>query len=400
MPNLADRLHCTGCSACYNSCGKKAIQMKKDAEGFLFPDINLDLCVKCGMCEKVCPVLNSITEPLKAVPDVYAMWSIPDREKSSSGGAFSALARYVLDQKGVVFGASFTQNLEVKHVVVDSVDDLDALRGSKYMQSELGESYRLVRQYLKNNRMVLFSGTPCQIAGLKAYLGKEFDLLLTVDLACHGVPSNQMFQSYLKKLECKLELGKKSACIQSFEFRRRNGWGFAPSIIASNGEKINLFGVDALYMEAFNASALFRNSCYICKYAKFPRVGDCSIADFWGIGRYGIPFKHDVMKGVSLLMANSVKGQQVISNLKNVFLEKRTLEEALIENHNLKSPSVRNLNRDAIVESFLDDSQTLESINQKYNLVDRSAKAILKNYASKLGLFSVAKKIYNWYKAR
>ena len=201
-----------------------------------------------------------------------------------------------------------------------------------------------------------------------------------------------VFQGYLKKFSSRF-----AAFPAGYEFRDRDGWGFAPSVSVC-GKFHRIYGVDALYMEAFNASAIFRKCCYSCPYSGLPRVGDCTLGDFWGIGRYGKPFKHDTMKGVSLVLANTEAGEAAMRQLKDCYIEERTLEEALIENHNLNEPSTLNPNRDNIIRDFLNPMMTSKDIDRKYKLVDHSLKATVKNVASRLGLFSIVKRIYNWYK--
>lgn len=399
MPTLASIDKCTGCAACSNICAKEAITMQEDIEGYLQPVVNTSMCVDCGLCENICPVLHTIKKG-KKVPDAYAVWSEIDRTVSSSGGAFSAFARVVLQRGGLVFGAIYDEHLNLFHVAIDSVEGLDAMRGSKYMQSVIGNVYREVRSALKQNRWVLFCGTPCQVAGLRAFLRKSYETLLTLDLACHGVPSNKIFQAYIKKLKNRLGKTENDFLIINYEFRRRNGWGKAPSISTLGDNRRSLYGIDALYMEAFNASAIFRKCCYNCAYSSIPRVGDCSIADFWGIGRYGVPFKHDVMQGVSLVIVNTEHGKKALAELENVFVEQRMLKEALIENPNLKVPSPYNPKRDAIISAFLNPSRSLVDIDKEFQLVDHSLKATVRNWVDKAGLFDAIKRIYNWYKAR
>lgn len=394
MPNLASVEVCCGCSACANVCPKNAIRMVADDEGFLQPIIDEKECVSCGLCERSCPALHLTEWPLGSTPPrVFAGWHKQDRGLCSSGGMFSALARNVIKNNGVVFGVILDADFNCKHIAVEQLEDLDKLRGSKYIQSSIGNTFYSAKECLKKDRLVLFSGTPCQIAGLKAFLKKDYANLLTVDLACHGVPSNTVFKSYLKKLQS----AKKSIqIVKNFSFRLPNGWGKTSRIQIQNDSWKTLYGVDALYMSAFDKSALFRKSCYICQYTRIPRVGDISLADFWGIGQAGVPFKHDVMKGVSLILANTPKGVEAIEKIgENTFIEERTLKEALANNHNLRAPSEKFSQRDAVIRAFLDENISLHDIDKKYCLTDHGLKAQIKEYSSKLGAFDIAKRIYN-----
>lgn len=197
---------CVGCSACATVCHKNAITMIHDGEGFLYPEVDESRCVHCGLCQRVCPVksFDGLTRSIDA--QFYGAKECDEMERlsSSSGGVFSLLARRTLSQGGVVFGAAFDESLVVRHRCVDNLDDLASLRGSKYVQSEVGSCYEMVKCELASGRHVLFTGTPCQIAGLKAYLGKEYMNLLSVDLICHGVPSPAVFSKYLQELESEM----------------------------------------------------------------------------------------------------------------------------------------------------------------------------------------------------
>ena len=397
MPKLATKELCTGCSACSNICAKKAVVMHEDAEGFFYPKVNSSVCVECGLCENVCPVLHAVGKG-ETEPKTYAMWSYPDREHSSSGGAFSAFARYVLKREGLVYGAVYDENLSLHHIAIENMDELDAVRGSKYIQSKIGQTFADAQKALKEKRWVLFCGTPCQIAGLRAFLRKDYDTLLTIDLICHGVPSEKIFHAYLRKLNNRLGYAENALRIENYEFRHREGWGIAPSF-SIGGNSHRLYGIEALYMEAFNASTIFRKCCYSCPYSNIPRVGDVTIGDFWGIGRYGVPFKQDIMKGVSLVLVNTKYGEDVLAVLEDCYIEQRTLKEAIIENHNLRKPSPLHPKRSAIIAAFLDSSHTLVDIDREFKLVDYGFKATIKRLADKTGLFSLFKRIYNWAKS-
>lgn len=391
MIKLASKEKCTGCAACYNACGRNAISMAADEEGFLFPAIDEKQCVECGMCVKACPVLSEKPNENADKPRAFAVWSNADRTVSSSGGAFSAFARLILANQGIVFGASFDEKLQCHHKAVANVEGLAQLRGSKYVQSFIGDTFKQVKEALRQDRFVLYCGTPCQIAGLKTYLRKDYDKLLLADLACHGVPSQAVFDAYISKISTRFA-GR--GIVDGFEFRRRDGWGKAPSV-SLGGKFRSLFGKDNLYMAAFDKSMTFRRSCYSCPFAKLPRVGDVTLADFWGLGRHGKPFKHDVMKGVSLVLVNNEKGERFMSQLGDgVFVEERTLDEALIENNNIQHASTLNPQRDNVIKAFL-AGMSLEEIDAKYHVVDRSLKGMVKDIASQWHLFTVAKYVYN-----
>ena len=395
MPILANRDICTGCMACMNACAKGALTFVKDDEGFLQPSVDTDLCVECGLCERSCPEIQRQYFQHDSPPDVYAGWSKTDRRVSSSGGAFSSIARCVIAKGGVVYGATLDEKLICKHIEVDDIDGLKKLRGSKYFQSYIGMVYKEVKRHLLCDQYVLFTGTPCQVSGLKSYLGKEYEKLITIDLICHGVPSQEVFSSYIAKLEKRLGMAENET-VQNYEFRRRDGWGFAPSVTTTMNNCRQLYGVDSLYMSAFDKAATFRRACYTCHYAKVERVGDFSIGDFWGLGHQGVPFTHDMTKGVSLLIVNSGKGRAIFHELGNEnFYEQRTLEEAAAGNHNLTKVSSLPENRDLVIKAFLNDNMTLDDIEKEYKLIDRSFKKRLSRLSTQLGIYDLLKRIYN-----
>ena len=395
MPTLANRDICTGCMACMNACAKGALSFVNDNEGFLQPFVDTNKCVECGLCERICPEIQGKYHQNMLSTDVYAGWNKTDRRISSSGGAFSSISRYVLDKGGYIYGATLDEKLKCKHIEVDDIDGLKKLRGSKYIQSYIGTVYKEVKKHLLCDQYVLFTGTPCQVSGLKSYLGKDYEKLITIDLICHGVPSQEVFSTYTEKLKDRLGLGKKEKIV-NYEFRRRDGWGFAPSVSTTMNKSFPLYGIDSLYMSAFDKAAIFRKSCYTCHYAQTSRVGDFSIGDFWGLGHQGIPFKHDMTKGVSLLIVNSDKGRKVFESLgDDDFYEKRTLEEAAAGNHNLTKVSGLPENRDLVIKAFLNDNMTLDDIETSYSLIDRSLKKRLSSLSERLGLYDIVKKLYN-----
>lgn len=395
MPVLANQEKCTACMACLNACTKGAISFVQDGESFLQPQVDAKRCVECHLCDKVCPEIQQEYHQYDTAGDVYAGWNITDRQVSSSGGAFSTIARYVLAKGGVVYGSTLDENLECKHIEVTDIAGLDKLRGSKYMQSTIGTTFMTVKKHLIAGNYVLFSGTPCQVSGLYSYLKKEYTKLITMDLICHGVPSNEVFSQYVKKL--KNRLGKaENLKVTNYEFRRRDGWGFSPSISTNMSNCQKIYGIDALYMSAFDKAAIFRRSCYQCHYASANRVGDFSIGDFWGLGHQGVPFKYDMTKGVSLMLVNSDKGRDIMTELgEDDFYVRRTLEEAAARNHNLTKVSVRPTNRELVIAAFLDESMSLDQIEMQFNLIDRSLKKRLSEFASRLGVYDLLKKFHN-----
>jgi len=307
--------NCTGCAACSNICPQDAIDMREDAEGFEYPYIQEDRCTDCGLCEEICPVLSKDRLPkFRKIPDVYAAWHSDQeiRMQSSSGGVFSALASRVLDQGGVVFGAAFDEEFLAYHKAIDSKENLDELRRSKYVQSRIGYTFREVKHHLSEGKPVLFVGTPCQTAGLYAYLGRDFENLKTCALVCKGAPSRKVFRRYLRFLE--EQYGSK---IVSYSFRdKRAGWACNEAFNLANGEEV--VGREQTrtlpsYFYAFaQKSLLARTSCYGCPFKGLPGYADIILGDFWSI-RWRKP-EWDDNKGTSLVLVNSDKGEKLVGD--------------------------------------------------------------------------------------
>lgn len=396
MCRLANSKVCTGCMACMNACAKSAISFVQDKEGFLQPSVDENKCIDCHLCEKSCPEIQKTYHQNSGEPDVYAGWHTKDRCVSSSGGAFSSVARYVMERGGAVCGAVLNENLECKHEVGEDLKDIERMRGSKYIQSAVGLSYSAVKKLLLADRYVLFTGTPCQVSGLLSFLGKDYPKLVTMDLICHGVPSNALFLTYIEKLNNRLGFAENNI-ITNYEFRRRDGWGFSPSISTSgNSCKIKIKGINGLYMSAFDKAAIFRESCYQCHYATTSRVGDFSVGDFWGLGHQGIPFKYDMTKGVSLMIVNTEKGSRIMETLDGSnFYIKRSLKEACARNHNLTKVSNRPLNREKVIRMFMNKGVNLDTIESECHLIDRSLKAKLTALSETIGIYDILKKIHN-----
>jgi len=335
MINIIDKKNCCGCNACVQHCPKSCITMQEDGEGFLYPIVDQEVCIDCGLCEKVCPVLNQGEErkPLQ----VYAA-NNPNEEvrmQSSSGGVFTLLAETIIQEGGVVFGVRFNDDWEVIHDYTETKEGLAAFRGSKYVQSRIGESYCQVERFLKKGRKVLFTGTPCQIAGLNLFLRKEYDNLLTVDFICHGVPSPGVWKSYLEELIALKGNQKNSVLshskpiilnsirdISRIEFRnKRLGWkkySFALTLSVPDGhgtkntvllsEPYN----ENIFMKGFLADLFLRPSCYACPAKCLKSGSDITIGDYWGIQNVMPEIDDD--KGICCLMVNTDKGGQLLSS--------------------------------------------------------------------------------------
>ncbi len=327
---LAPIEKCTGCMACLNSCPVRCIRSVVDQEGFHQPVVDNEQCIECGKCEKACPILSAQIKINNQKPEVYAAWNKNEAilQQSSSGGIFSVLAQYILSKHGVVFGATYGANLEVCHILVDCARDLYKLQGSKYVQSNIGDCFIRVKEELEKNKHVLFTGIPCQVAGLYSFLGGDkFEKLFTCDLVCHGVPSPGVFKSYIDYMQ-----NKEKSIINSMEMRtKKNGWmqGSEISLLYDNGKELRVYPpIKDPFMNGFLFSTFLRRSCYNCQYAKTPRESDITLGDFWGIGN-DIAFNHETRQGISLVLINSHKGKNLFEKCnKNMNYEERTLTEA------------------------------------------------------------------------
>lgn len=310
--------------------------MTEASDGFMRPLIDQSKCVDCGLCQKVCPPLSPLMlhRPLRA----YIAWTTREKERqnSSSGGVFSEISIWVLNHGGVVYGAAYDEQMTVRHQCVVKAEDLTKLQGSKYVQSRMDDVFKEIKDYLRQGRLVYFAGTPCQVAGLKSYLRKEYDSLITSDLICHGCPSGRLFQSQIKELEKRFR-GR----IVDFKFRskKRFGQGYDLQITTEDG-KSHFLNVDLLpYFYGFWRNITLRECCYSCKYARFERTGDITLADYWDVKKY-----HHVRtsKGVSMVLANTEKGLHILEKCKNeggyLHLEEDDLNRALKVQGHLSHP--------------------------------------------------------------
>ena len=294
MIEIKNKSQCCGCAACVQRCPRLCISLKEDKEGFLYPVVDKENCIDCGLCEKVCPELNVAQERVPL--NVYAVKHKDEeiRMKSSSGGVFTLLAEQIIDEGGVVFGARFDEYWEVMHDYTETKDGLAAFRGSKYVQSKIGNTYQQAEVFLKQGRKVMFTGTPCQIAGLKRFLRKEYRNLLAVDLVCHGVPSPRVWRMYLKEIS-------RGENITEVNFRSKDvGWKKYKVVVNGKDNLINEPFYENAFMQAFLRNFILRPSCYQCLAKSGKSGADVTIGDFWGIENVLPEFDDD--KGCGLIL--------------------------------------------------------------------------------------------------
>ena len=325
-PRLAEPKLCTGCSACRAVCPRDAIGMTPDAEGFLRPEIDPGRCVRCGLCERACPVLRPGGE--RFPKRVLAMRAKDDslRRRSSSGGVFSLLARRTLSRGGIAFGAAFDESdWHVEHVAVESEDELDRLRGSKYVQSDVGDVFRQVRSALESGREVLFSGTPCQVAGLRRFLAvvspnADLHRLVLVDVVCHGAPSPLAWSRYLDCRRARFLRQAKGGgmpAISGISFRdKHQGWKlFSMSVRTDSGQSHLQNLREDPFLRCFLKELLSRPSCFRCPFRSFRSGSDVTLGDYWGVaGRFP---EMDDDGGTSLVLAASEAGCSLLSEIRD-----------------------------------------------------------------------------------
>ncbi len=355
ISKIGDR--CVGCKSCEQTCPRQCISMEDNEEGFWYPVVNEHNCVECKLCLKKCPLENLKFHRNKP-KEVWAWRNKNDVDimRSASGGAADSAARTVLQMGGVVYGASYDEYLVVNHIEITDEAERDKLQSSKYVQSDLRDCYSKVKHRLEEGKTVLFTGTPCQIAGLYAFLGGEPENLYTLDLICHGVPSPKFFKKYLE-YQSKIMAGK----VIYFNFRSKDkrGWGTQYLLKTKTKTKTKTLSLDP-YGKRFMDGDCYRESCYQCAYANTSRVADLTVGDFWGIAKSHPKFNSP--KGVSSVFVNTEKGQKLFEMMRPLAdIEEASLEEAMVKQGNLVHPSSRLATRNTFYKG-IDELNFVEHI--------------------------------------
>lgn len=345
---LASHEDCSGCSACANVCPVNCIEMLADEEGFLRPVTNYKKCINCELCREICPINNYNHININIKTYAAKNKNLEIRLDSSSGGVFTAFAERTIKKNGIVFGASYDDQNDVVQTEVNTLETLKRLRSSKYVQSDVKDTYCLVKKHLNKKREVLYSGTPCQIQGLYAYLGKDYKNLLTIEVICHGTPSPEVFRRYREELETKFE-----SKITNINFRsKESGWKkYSNRYVFKNGTVFSEDSHTNIYMRAFLNNLDLRPSCHRCKANNFRSGSDIALADFWGIEKVLADFDDD--NGVSLVIIKTSKGAKALADLKDKFIiEEVNSEEAIKYNYCITSSVLPHENRDKFFKEF------------------------------------------------
>lgn len=393
MIEILEKKNCCGCSACASVCPKNCIAMKEDSEGFVYPHVDEEKCVQCGLCEKVCPILNNKEEvPFEQEGYIVQNKNSEVLRESTAGGAFTAIAKYVINRGGVVFGVELSKDFQVHHICVEKVEDLYKYRNSKYVQSYVDKDiFRSVKQYLEQGKYVCFSGTPCQVEGLNSFLRKDYPNLILVDVVCRAVPSPLIFRKYLEYQRKHIE-----EKIENVRFRDKHfGYKYSTmNVITANNKGNYHKGVESdLWLRAFFSNICDRPSCHDCQFRKRYRVSDFTIWDCFHVGRFSKELDND--KGATRMLVHSQKGKNILEEVLADFNYLKIEPEKIIKDSVELKGSVAPHERRT---EFFEDAAKLdaEQLFNKYfpeNFkvkVEHAARMI----CYKLGIYSVVKKIW------
>lgn len=357
-----DEKTCIGCECCVQICPQKCISMEKNSRGFYVPKVDKEKCINCGLCKKKCPYENDVKK--SNIQKSYAAISndINLIKTSTSGGIFLQFGKEIISEKGIVFGCAWNSENQANHIQVDNEKDLIKLSQSKYVQSNLENTFIDAQKYLNDGRKVLYSGTACQLAGLISFLGKEYDNLYTVEVACHGVPSPGLFENYLKWFE-----KKENKKIKQFSFRNKakhkTGEHYMFCVEYTDGSKKYYYANEDPYYASFLNAKILRKTCYECKYKGKNRISDITLCDYWGIDREHKKFP--AQNGVSAVMINSIKGEKLFNKVKNNLTYIETTFES-ISKHN--KSLINSASTEKMIEYDINDENLFNELKPNITL--------------------------------
>ena len=368
MIDIKNKKDCCGCYGCENVCPKDCIKMIDDNEGFWYPRVDTDKCIDCGLCEKVCPIIQD-TKKVDNIKFIACKnRDLDTRYNSSSGGVFSLVTEEIFKQDGVVFGVEYDKDLNVIYNLATNMEEAKKFRGSKYVQSRMNDMYNEVKKQLLMGKKVMFSGTPCHVAGLKKFLIKEYDSLTLIDIACHGVPSPLVYKKY-KDIITK----KNNSKLKMISFRDKiNGWkSYKVRFEFENNKKLVEHAGENIYMKGFLRDIYLRPSCYACKFKKPYTEADLTLADYWGVQNIHPDFDDD--KGTSLVLCNTTKGKEIIEQIKSKMdIIETDGEFAVSNNPCIVRPVNHNKKREKFFEN-IDKVDIIENItkNTKVSFINK-----------------------------
>ncbi len=370
MKEIVNKKCCTGCGACYNSCPKRAISMIEDIDGFSYPNIDEKKCINCGLCKKKCPVINKNNN--KSINICYAGYNknINSRKTSSSGGIFELIAKNILSDNGIVVGAAFNNN-RLEHYIVKDIKNLEKLKGSKYLQSDLKNIFIEIKSNIKT-RKVLFVGTPCQVAGLKSFIREENSNLICIDLFCHGVPSPKLYKKYVDELE----LNNNDKLIE-YNFRDNStGWDTYSNTAKFKKKNICELASENSYMKLFLCDVALRESCYNCNFKLDNKYSDITLGDFWGVKSYYPEIYNK--EGVSAIIINTNIGKEIFDCIKKDLVYKKcSIDEILKNNSSLKLSSKSPKNRKKFFKDL--NNTSFDKLSKKYATKSLYTRIIIKS---------------------
>ena len=392
MIEIKEKEKCCGCTACVAICPKECIEMKEDSEGFLYPIVNKDKCIQCGICEKVCPILHVSSE----IPFAQTAYIVQNKNQkvlheSTAGGAFTAIAEFTLKNNGVVFGVELGDDLVARHIYIDCETELYRFRNSKYVQSCVGETFKQVKSFLNQGKYVCFSGTPCQIEGLKNFLQKDYERLITVDVVCRAVPSPMIFRKYLEFQEKTM-----SDKVKTVRFRDKHyGYKYSTMNVITDRNHGNYYqGVESdPWLRAFFSNICDRPSCHKCHFRKQYRISDFTIWDCFQVGRFSKELDND--KGATRVLVHTDKGRKIFDTIKTNFRYIQTTPQDIVTGaKEMKESVLPNDQR----QVFFEDAQCMDGTDlfRKYFPETFRVKAehFIRVMCYRLGVYSILKKVY------